>query len=527
VSSQGQSPLSQPGEPEAPAGEPQPDHVLAEGGLHPLSLFPRMLPLFGRMLPVVLVIGAQMFMGDDRSGSVGSVVAFGLLVVPVVFVAGYLEYRRYHYRLTTRELQIVHGILSRHERRIPIDRIQDLGSEQTLLRRMLGLETVTVETASGEGAEAKIDAIGPEQAELLREALGRAHRFKRPQASESGPTGTEAAGQRPATLVFRTSPLALLLRGLTDNRAGLILVAAAWVLDLIQDVRGAELVDQVLPMLAGVLDDTNLYEVALTIVLGLLAVFAVGWVLSAGATLVHFYGFTLSERDEVFQRRFGLLTTHTYSMPRRRIQCLRLEQSWLRRLVGLIVLRADNAGSAGEQSQEQASRSTFVPAAFRGRAQELVTSVFPDVGWSAIRFRRVSAKMMRRYAVRGLVLGGAGAAALVPLVGRPGWGALLAAVPFALAGWLAYRKAGYCMQGDYFVARWGIAGLYRALVPLHAVQAVLLRRSPFERAQGLARMTVFVAGGASVTVSHLPWEAAQGLVTDLGREAACRPFSLA
>ena len=72
--------------------------------------------------------------------------------------------------------------------------------------------------------------------------------------------------------------------------------------------------------------------------------------------------------------------------------------------------------------------------------------------------------------------------------------------------------------------RWGILGRYRAIVPLQKVQAVVIHRNPLERMLGLARLTVYVAGGSPSTMSNLPSGEAMRLRDDLASQAASSHF---
>ncbi|MBZ0150110.1 MAG: PH domain-containing protein, partial [Planctomycetes bacterium] len=75
------------------------------------------------------------------------------------------------YTLTSEELRVREGLLERQERRIPLDRIQDLGFESTLLRRGLDQHDGEAERAAQERRlEAEVlDAIERDAALLAFE----------------------------------------------------------------------------------------------------------------------------------------------------------------------------------------------------------------------------------------------------------------------------------------------------------------------------------------------------------------------
>ena len=95
---------------------------------------------------------------------------------------------------------------------------------------------------------------------------------------------------------------------------------------------------------------------------------------------------------------------------------------------------------------------------------------------------------------------------------------------FYAIGVLSFQNLAYAQEGAHIVMRWGILGRYRAIVPLQKVQAVVIHRNPLERMLGLARLTVYVAGGSPSTMSNLPSGEAMRLRDDLASQAASSHF---
>jgi len=77
------------------------------------------------------------------------VVALALLWLIVVWV----RWRSIIYTLTDQRITIQAGVFSRQEKIIPIDRVQDCTTRQSLLGRMLGYGRVEVDAAGAQGAE--------------------------------------------------------------------------------------------------------------------------------------------------------------------------------------------------------------------------------------------------------------------------------------------------------------------------------------------------------------------------------------
>ncbi|MEO0325335.1 MAG: PH domain-containing protein, partial [Myxococcota bacterium] len=256
----------------------------------------------------------------------------------------------------------------------------------------------------------------------------------------------------------------------------------------------------------------------------LLVLMTVGWGLSALLTYARFAGFTLegvaSADGGVLRRRYGLLTTREGSLPRRRVQVLRLEESALRRIVGRVVLRAETAGSAAGKGGARAGRDVLAPATTRDAAAALVPVILPGASLPE-RWTPVSSLIVRRSAFRGgllaLLLAAAAWTLAVP------WPLMLAlpSLPAlgALSGALAHRRLGWAVVGEHLALRSGRLGQARALVPRERVQAVRLSSTPFDRRAGVQTLRLHVVGGAQLAMGYLPAPDAAALARFLTHRA--------
>jgi uncharacterized membrane protein YdbT with pleckstrin-like domain len=78
-----------------------------------------------------------------------AVIALALLWLIVV----YIRWQSTSYTLTDQRIKIQMGVFSRLEKIIPIDRVQDCTTRQSLFGRMLGYGRVEVDAAGAQGAE--------------------------------------------------------------------------------------------------------------------------------------------------------------------------------------------------------------------------------------------------------------------------------------------------------------------------------------------------------------------------------------
>jgi putative membrane protein len=500
--------------PEAPTTATTALPVLAKGHLHPAIL---LLRLFDALQRAVFPVVAGLVLPGYR---------WLLAVGAVLFVLqlGYAlaRYLTLEYTLTAAELRIREGLLERQERRIPLDRIQDLGFESTLLRRFLGLAVVLVETASGRGVEARLDALGRADAEHLREVLlaARAAAVAAPAVGATDEIAAPAAPE-PEWLVHRSTTGELLLRGLTDLRlsafvlTGFAALRASSEFDFVfrlagvgQSLRGW--IGQFPPLMIGL------------ILLGLLAIVVLFGVLATMiGNLVQFHGFALTLRGDVLQRRFGLLTTRQKTLPRPRIQRVTYEQPWLRRLLGVGVVKADSAGGSRVDGEDTTGGwDVVVPLLAQPKAQAMLPALLPSILGEAFAVHSGSSRLVARMAIQGLLLAALVVAAWWPWSGRTALLGLLVVPLWALLGVLVWRNLGYALGERTLLLQHGIIGRTTAWLPTDKVQAVVLRQGPLAQLLGLADLTIYVAGGSPTRVPDLLAADARALVATIGERAA-------
>ena len=495
-----------PSEPAASAGEH--DLPLLAGHLHPGVLLLRLLDgLRAAVFPLLL-------------GLLVSNVFLALAGFLFLFNLGYglARWLTFEYALTPTELRTREGILSREERRIPIDRVQDLGFESTILRRLLGITVVSVETASGKGAEAVLDSLGRAEAEQLREVLLRTRRML---AASGQHAAAAAAAPELEWTVFAARGSELLLRGCTDLRLGALLVSG-WAALQVADQLG------LVVRLRGVADsffsllDTFPLALALAVLAVLvIGVLAVSVLFSSVGNWMVFFGFVLSLRGDTLLARHGLLTRRQKTMPRARVQRVSIEQSWLRRLVGRAVVFADTAGTGRGTGTEPSDGShVVVPLADLDTVQRLLPALLPGLPGLPADYRRMAPRLVWRVCLKGAVFAALLAGAGWPLVGSSAAAALVLLPLSWLVGRLAFGNLGWQLGERHLYLRFGVLGRYEVVLPTGKVQAVVQRGGPLQQALGLTDLTVYVGGGSPTRLPDLLVADAAALQRELARRGA-------
>ena len=103
---------------------------------------------------ILLAVVADIVLGSTTASGIRvwltlAVVAIALLWLIVVWI----RWQSITYTLTDQRIKLQSGVFSRSEKIIPIDRIQDCTTRQSLVGRMLGYGRVEVDAAGAQGAE--------------------------------------------------------------------------------------------------------------------------------------------------------------------------------------------------------------------------------------------------------------------------------------------------------------------------------------------------------------------------------------
>jgi putative membrane protein len=226
--------------------------------------------------------------------------------------------------------------------------------------------------------------------------------------------------------------------------------------------------------------------------------------LAAASSIVTDYGFTLARVGDDLVVRRGLLERREAVLPMARLQVVRLEESLLRRALGLASIRIQSAGRTG--GGDQTASRLAVPVLPRTDVNRVLGELL--AGAAPVPRLLAAPPAARRRAVTRSVVGTAVFAAVVavPLWVLTELGVLavppalaLAALPAlglaVAAGLAAYRSLGHATGEGFLYARVGVAIRVLTVVPVAKAQSGSVRSSPFQRRAGLATLHVDIAGG--------------------------------
>jgi uncharacterized membrane protein YdbT with pleckstrin-like domain len=134
-----------------------PDESLAQGEEVKVHLHPHWIVMVRALFWTVVagggVVSGAIFLPRSTTGSV-ALVAIGAVAL-VLFIwlafAPFVVWRSTHFVFTTKQVMFRHGVFSREDRSIPLEKVNDVKATQALWERLLGCGTLTIESAGDHG----------------------------------------------------------------------------------------------------------------------------------------------------------------------------------------------------------------------------------------------------------------------------------------------------------------------------------------------------------------------------------------
>jgi len=383
------------------------------------------------------------------------------------------------YTVTDSAIVLDEGMLQKRHRSVPFSRIQQVELRQQLTSRLFGIVTVHVETAGDAGSTAiSLRSLDVPTAEALREHLlaeQRRVRAGEPAAPRGeGAQWSDAYRAATRTPLLRLTPGQLMAAGLTSS--GPLTAAALGVLPA-AIIAGANVEGPAALLVFAAI------EVGGTLVVGAVATIA---------SVLNGWGYDLTASDDDLHVTQGLLDRRQHTMPRHRLQHVRVTDNPVRRALGIVSVELHSAATPGRRDQQQTAIA--IPLVRRERLPDLLVVCMGSDRWRVPELQPRSTVARRRAVVRRTAVTTAVAVPVVIALLPAG----LVLAPLALVGvpWgrLAHRRAGSSLDGDVLVVASGALVHHVELIPAERVQSRRTTASPLQRRVGLATLHLDVAG---------------------------------
>jgi putative membrane protein len=386
--------------------------------LHPLTPLLRGYRVIG-----VLAVGLTQESVRSMPARVAAYLLLG--AIPLAALYGFLSWRFTRFTIAEGNLRLETGVLFRRSRRVPLERLQAVDIVRPLFARALGLAELRLEVVGGGRTEAPLTYLGEDRAAAVRARL------------LALAAGVAADAPPPPELVLVQVPSGVLAAAIALGGpaiTGGLLVLGLGVLAVVRPEALLPVGISLFPLLLGT------------------GGFAVRRFLTE-------YGFTVADSPDGLRLRHGLLETRAQTIPRGRVQAIRVVEPLLWRRFGWVRVEVDVAGYPGRHTGQEAQSATsaLLPVAPKGLAT----------------------------AVLGHVLAGVDLARLptAPPPRRARWRAPL-----------LFPHLGVAWDDRHAVTTFGRLRLVTDVVPNEKVQSLRLVQGPWQRRLRLATLHLDTAG---------------------------------
>ena len=153
---------------------PFPKRLLLDGEAVALDLRPHWWFFAGPLFSGVPVLALAVF-SWKQEGDVGTALSYLTLALALAWAvwlgARLISWQTTHFVVTSERLVFRSGILAKHSRDIPLEKINDLSSSQSLFERMIGAGDLAIESAGERGLQIFSDIPHPNavQQEIYRQ----------------------------------------------------------------------------------------------------------------------------------------------------------------------------------------------------------------------------------------------------------------------------------------------------------------------------------------------------------------------
>jgi putative membrane protein len=470
--------------------------------LHPLTLVQRILV----SIPGLVLLMIPFLTSPDQNAWTSLIFAiiYGVIAFPLII----LRYLRFRFQITSKEITIQSGVITRTNRSIPIERIHNIEIEQTLLPRLLGTAKVKIETAGSSTTEGVLEYVSLKEARNIRQVVRAYQKAETPVESERQRevVGSAEAETEPPNNTDKATEYPKIER-LVEMPFSLVVLSGAYRFSLLYILlffSGLQYVDVGPEEIVYWFERGPLQGIArfaaespvVTVLVTIVTAAFLSWVSGIAVNINRFYRFRLSLEGDKLHRSQGLLTVSETTIPLKKVQAVVLRTNVLMRHLGWWQMQVQTMGL----NEKQRGYEVVVPFA---RMDE-IRMVMERIGAPPLpdEYLPVARLHVRRVFVRYAFLVVTATLATAYFWPFVLWG-LTALGPCFYLAVLDYRNHGYRITRDTLYIRKGIIRHHVWVIPIHRCQAFIAGSSFFQRRLGLKSFLVDTAGAGTFAYAEV------------------------
>jgi len=293
-----------------------------------------------------------------RPGSNKTIIAlitFGIALI-VALVVGYLKYLNFTFFVDTEndEFVVRKGILNKTRIAIPLDKIQNVNINQSLLQRIVQVHGLEVDTAGSNKKEVTIKAISHGQALSLKEML-----LEGAKGDDVTDEEVLEAREQKKHPFIEISLMSLLKTGITSNYIrsfGLLLAFLISTFQYVDDVVRAA--DYNKNPLDDYLDPNLLLRFVVFIIVGVMLLVLI---INLCRTIIRYYNFRVTKQNDSLLLSYGLISMRNTIIKPQKVQMVAVGRNYFQKKFNINDVKIRQASDLEANGQEQRKSAMEIP----------------------------------------------------------------------------------------------------------------------------------------------------------------------
>ncbi|MFD2627483.1 PH domain-containing protein [Oceanobacillus kapialis] len=338
---------------------------------HPLQIVYDLGVIIKNTFFIIVILFVFQAGSDSPFVKYGRIAFFILLAGTII----YLVFRWYthKYTLTQTAFVLTEGVFSKKRKTVPYSKVQHVKRKTNLFHRIFRVTSITFETSSqGDDSSVKFDVVTPAEAGRLEKQVYQQTSIDQEidSVSQDAEEATQQEEEAPADAVVHFSPTKkeVIKASFTSLSFLAIIPLVGSQFNKLDDLLPDDVQGE--GVLSFILERWWLITLAVLALIILLMIGGAIW------TFLKYGKYEIASDSEKVYITKGILEETAFSITKKNVQAIQIQQSFMKRILGLAEVKLVCAGALGDDNTDEVnSLYPFLPVA---KAHQLVEEILPS-----------------------------------------------------------------------------------------------------------------------------------------------------
>ncbi|WP_100013161.1 PH domain-containing protein [Lentibacillus sediminis] len=331
---------------------------------HPVQIIYDLWQLIKNSFFFILILFVFQAGSDAWWVTYGKYALLAIIVLRILYI--FLKWLTHKYALTATAFELTEGIFSKKRKTVPYAKVQHIKRETKLFHRIFRVTSITFETGSqGEESAVTFHVVSREEADRLeKEVSQRSSDVIEVDETEETEESELPAVEPDRTVHFHPTKKDVIKASFTSLSFLAVIPIGGSLLSKLEDTFQME--QQTEGFFSAIFQNWWLIVISAVILLVLLIAGGMIW------TFIKYGKYEIASDQEKVYITKGVLEETPFSITKQNVQAIKIEQSLMKRILGLAEVKLVCAGGMGEDSADVNSLYPFLPVR---KAHQLIVEI--------------------------------------------------------------------------------------------------------------------------------------------------------